>query len=66
MNELATGVEVASVLPDLICQEPARPVPPTRYHLMNTPTPPFFIFKTLQIISEQPGARPRLDTRDIL
>jgi hypothetical protein len=26
----------------------------TRYHLINTPTPPIFIFKTLQIISKPP------------
>jgi hypothetical protein len=54
MNKVAAGVEVASAFPRLICQGSARPVPSTRYHLINTPTPPFFIFKTLQIISEPP------------
>jgi hypothetical protein len=65
MNELATGVEVASLLPGLICQESARSVPSTCYHLINTPTPPIFIFKTLQIISEPPcSTRPQMACLD--
>jgi hypothetical protein len=64
MDKIAAEVEVASVFPGLICQESARSVPSTRYHLINTPTPPFFIFKTLQIISAPPrAARPLLDCK---
>jgi hypothetical protein len=54
MNKIAARVEVASAFPGLIYQGSARPVPSTRYHLINTPTPPFFIFNTLQIISKPP------------
>jgi hypothetical protein len=54
MNKIAAEVKVASAFPGLICHGSARFVPSTRYHLINTPTPPFFIFKTLQIISEPP------------
>jgi hypothetical protein len=63
MNKVAAGVEVASAFPRLICQGSARPVPSTRYHLINTPTPPFFIFKTLQIITEPPW-EPEISTNN--
>jgi hypothetical protein len=64
MNELATGVEVASVFPRLICQGSARSVPTTRYHLINTPP---FIFKTLRIISEPPcSTRPQMASLDFV
>jgi hypothetical protein len=54
MNKIAAEVKGASAFPRLICLEYARSVPSTRYHLINTPTPPIFIFKTLQIITEPP------------
>jgi hypothetical protein len=54
MNKIDEELKVASRFPRLICQGSARSVPSTRYHLINTPTPPFFIFKTLQIISVPP------------
>jgi hypothetical protein len=54
MNKIAAEVEVASAFPGPVCQGSARPAPSTRYHLINTPTPPIFIFKTLQIISKPP------------
>jgi hypothetical protein len=50
MKEVAAGMEVASAFPDQ-SQGSARSVPSICYHLINTPTPPIFIFKTLQIIS---------------
>jgi hypothetical protein len=50
MNKIAADVKVAPAFPGLICQGSARPVPSICYHLINTPTPPIFIFKTLQII----------------
>ena len=53
MKEIAAEVEVASAFPDQ-SQGSARSVPSICYHLINTPTPPIFIFKTLQIISKTP------------
>jgi hypothetical protein len=59
MNKIAARVEVASAFPRLICQGSDRSVPSTCYHLINTPTPPIFIFKTLQIISK-PHCKPEI------
>jgi hypothetical protein len=53
MKEIVAGVEVASAFPGSISQGPARSIPYPSYHLINPPTPPLFIFKTLQIISER-------------
>jgi hypothetical protein len=53
MNEIAAEVVVASAILDQ-SRGSARSVPSICYHLINTPTPPIFIFKTLQIISEPP------------
>jgi hypothetical protein len=60
MKEVAAEVEVAFAFPRSICQGSARSVPSTRYHLINTPTPPIFIFKTLQIISVPPCQVPQI------
>ena len=53
-KEIAAGAEVASTFPGPISRESARSAPSPVYHLNNTPTPPLFIFKTLQIISVPP------------
>jgi hypothetical protein len=57
MNEIAAEVVVASAILDQ-SRGSARSVPSICYHLINTPTPPIFIFKTLQIISEPPCGGP--------
>ena len=67
MKEIAAGVEVASAFSVPIFQGSAWSLPSTRYHLINTPTPPIFIFKTLQIISEPPcAARPQIASVDFV